>query len=271
MRILKQVFKFYLESSIHVALAVCALVLVSSFNFGLSIDWNLLFFVFFATISAYNFVKYAGLARLHHKSLATHLKAVQIFSFACFLALLFFTFFQPARVLWVCFFLAVLTILYAVPFLPNKTNLRNLKSLKIIIIASVWAGVGALLPWQNWSQVFQPKVFWLFLQYFLFIVSTTLPFEIRDLNYDKLSLGTIPQRIGVLKTKILGIIFLFLVILLQFLAFDQSWISNLSLVTVCFFAGVLLVFSSVKQKKCYASFWVEALPVFWLLLLNLLR
>ena len=32
----------------------------------------------------------------------------------------------------------------------------------------------------------------------------TLPFEIRDLQYDDSTLETLPQRVGVKKTKIIG-------------------------------------------------------------------
>ena len=42
-----------------------------------------------------------------------------------------------------------------------------------------------------------------------------LPFEIRDMQYDSLKLSTIPQRIGVMKTKIIGV-FMLLFFLLEF-------------------------------------------------------
>ncbi len=267
MKILKQALNFYIDSSIHVALAVCALVGISFLRFNLPIDTDLLLFVFFASITAYNFVKYAGLAKLYHRSLTSHLKAIQIFSLGCFLALLYLVFLQSKLVLIICSILAVFTFLYAVPFLPNKKNLRNLKSLKIFIIAFVWAAVAAFLPWQNLENLLQVEVFWLFIQYFLFVVSITLPFELRDLHYDKLALGTIPQKIGVYKTKLLGVVSLMLVLSIQFLVFKENWQIDISFFIICLLASLFLAFSSVKQKKYFASFWVEALPIFWLILL----
>ncbi len=267
MKILKYVLNFYIDSSIHVSLAVCALLIVSFLRFAIPIDIDLLFFVFFASITAYNFVKYAGIAKLHHRSLTSQLKVIQVFSLVCFLVLLSLTFLQSRLTLLICSVLAVFTFLYAVPFLPNKKNLRNLKSLKIFIIAFVWAAVAAFLPWQNLESLLQVEVFWLFTQYFFFVVSITLPFELRDLYYDKLALGTIPQKIGVPKTKRLGVFFLMLVLLIQFLFFKENWQIDISLHVICLVASLFLIFSSVKQKKYFASFWVEALPIFWAILL----
>ena len=81
MQVLRTIFSFYINSSIHVALAVCALVGVTWLTYGISYNLSLLGFVFFGTITGYNFVKYAGVARFHHRSLTDALKVVQIFSF----------------------------------------------------------------------------------------------------------------------------------------------------------------------------------------------
>ena len=68
MKVLKTVFDFYINASIHVALAVYAFVRITEFYFNLTYHQNLDFFIFFATITGYNFVKFAGVAKLHHKN-----------------------------------------------------------------------------------------------------------------------------------------------------------------------------------------------------------
>ena len=87
MSVLKQVFNFYINSSIHVALAVYAFTWVTLLQFGLNYNANVLYFVFFATITGYNFVKYFGIAKFHHRGLTNTLKIIQAFSFICFLLL----------------------------------------------------------------------------------------------------------------------------------------------------------------------------------------
>jgi hypothetical protein len=64
MRFLKQLLDFYINSSIHVALAVLALVKMTQFIVGRTHDTATVYFAFFGTIVGYNFVKYDALARL---------------------------------------------------------------------------------------------------------------------------------------------------------------------------------------------------------------
>ena len=57
MQSLKRLFDFYINSSIHVALAVSSLVYITILEFHLKLDIEIILFVFFATITGYNFVK----------------------------------------------------------------------------------------------------------------------------------------------------------------------------------------------------------------------
>ena len=76
MNILKKIIDFFLNASIHVALAVYAFLRISEFYFVFSYQKNLDYFIFFGTITGYNFVKYAGVAKLHHRSLTSDLKII---------------------------------------------------------------------------------------------------------------------------------------------------------------------------------------------------
>ena len=92
MKLLKQLFNFYINSSIHVALSVFSLVWITLIEFNVSYDAEVLYFVFFASITGYNFVKYFGLAKFHHRSLAIWLKAIQVFSFFSFILMGYYLF-----------------------------------------------------------------------------------------------------------------------------------------------------------------------------------
>jgi hypothetical protein len=95
-----------------------------------------------------------------------------------------------------------------------------------------------------------------------------LPFEIRDLKDDSLKLATIPQKIGIFNTKLFGAVLLvFFVVLDLFNTIAMADIllnAVLALVTFLF-----LVFAKKNQSKYYSAFWVESLPVLWLVLLLL--
>lgn len=276
MRFIKQLFYFYVNSSIHVAIAAYALTWVTLLEYNLKYDKNSLYFVFFATITGYNFVKYFGVAKFHHRRLADWLKAIQLFSLIAFIILAYYAFQLLVNSKILIVLLGVITFLYAIPLLPKKyfvddqSNLRQISGLKVYVIAIVWSLSTVVLPLiQNEIEIGADAVITCF-QRFFYIIVLMLPFEIRDLNYDSLKLGTIPQRIGVKRTKIIGI---FLLILFFFLEYFKNEIDTKSLtilLIITFVTALFLAFSNKNQSKYYSAFWVESLPIFWLVLFLML-
>lgn len=267
MKLIQALFAFYINSSVHVSLAVVAFTLVSYLRGGLEFNWNLVAFVFFATITGYNFVKYSGIAQLHHLSLTRNLRIIQIFSLFCFLALMYFTFKLHLRTLIATGILGLFTLFYAVPVFSRKRNLRSLPGLKIFVIAIVWAGSTVILPVIEAENPLDFHVIIDTLQRFMLVVALTLPFEIRDLQFDESDLDTIPQTLGVRNTKIFGT---FLLILIFFIELFQAYFENIKfliLTIILITSGIMLWASRRIQHKYYASFWVEAVPVLYFLIL----
>lgn len=273
MALLKQIFNFYIDSSIHVALAVFALSWVTLLEFGIPYDEAVLYFIFFASITGYNFVKYFGLARFHHRSLTNWLKLIQVFSLMCFIGMCYFALKLELISLVVILGFGVVTFLYAIPFLPNKIlydkhkNLRNVSGLKVYIIALVWAGVTVVLPLLNNHVPLDTNVVVSGFQRFVFVTVLMFPFEIRDLNYDSLKLATIPQQIGIKNTKMVGVLLLMLFFLLEFLKPQLNVEHTVSLLITMFVTLMFLIFANRNQGRYYSSFWVEGIPLVWLLLL----
>lgn len=262
----KEVFNFYINSSIHVSLAVVSLAVVTMINFDLPVEKHFLYFIFFASVTGYNFVKYAGIAKLHHLSLAKNLRLIQIFSLFVFLGLLYTLFFQSILVLLASAVLGILTLLYALPVFGN-TNLRGLSGIKIYVIALVWAGATVLLPLAQNSTFLERDVIVTFIQRFCIVIALTIPFEIRDLKYDMAQLQTIPQQVGVLKSQIIGALSMCIFVLLEFLKETTTYSNAVSVIVVGALTIALLRYSQIRQSKYYASFWVEGVPVVWLICL----
>jgi hypothetical protein len=267
MRYLKTLFNFYINASLHVALAVYSFVRITEIYFELEYNEPLNYFIFFATITGYNFVKYAGVAKLHHISLTKNLKAIQVFSLLSFLLMCFYAYLLPKGILfWVLPF-ALLTLLYAIPFLSGfKRNLRNISHLKIIIIALVWAGITVLLPILDSHKQIDLQTVLFFVQRFLIVMVLVLPFDLRDLNFDAISLQTIPQKIGAQKTKKLGLILLLFSLMIELLFSTEITIKN-GFIFMFFIILIFLMRAAKNQSKYYSSFWVEAIPFFWWILL----
>jgi len=263
LKMLRRFFEFYINASIHVALAVIALVCVTYKELGYPLTTDVLGYVFFGTISAYNFVKYAKAAGLHHRSLTTSMRAIQMTSILSTLALFYFAFQVSITVIYASTFLAAVTFLYAIPVVFQK-NLRTFSGIKIFLVALVWAGATVLIPWANASAALTSDVWLSFAQRFLIVMAYTLPFEIRDLPYDAPSLRTFPQQFGIKKVKIMGVLLLLIALLLEGFKDDVMLPHFLSLGMLTGVITLLLWRASTNQSRFYASFWVESAPFVWL-------
>jgi hypothetical protein len=238
-------------------------------EFDLANSLSLYGFVIFGTITAYNFVKYAGVAGLHHRSLTKSLKTIQVFSVLSFVLFLYFGFQQAIETLLVAFLFGLLTIFYAIPFLQKK-NLRTISGLKIFIVAIVWAGVTVMVPVVASENHFYNDQMITFIQRVLLVVVLTLPFEIRDLPFDSVTLKTLPQRLGVSMVKIAGYLTMICCVLLDFLKEDALSFYTSSLIIFCLLTSLCLFYAKKRQARYFASFWVESLPILWLGILLLM-
>ncbi|WP_317048665.1 UbiA prenyltransferase family protein [Flavobacterium glaciei] len=234
-------------------------------------------FAFFGTIVGYNFVKYDALARAKKIKMRKELKAITLFSFWSFI-LVGFYFFQLERITQIVAiaFLSV-TLLYTLPFFPNKKNARNWAGVKIHIVALCWVGVTLGLPILDSGILISSDFYLKCLQRFILIFVLVLIFEIIDLTNDDPHLKTVPQQIGVKRTKNLGYILLIIFCVLELFNSNVNGILNLqflSLQLLLIFAIAILValflaFANEKRSKYYTSFWVESIPIAWWLLLLL--
>jgi hypothetical protein len=274
--VIKSIFSFYITSSIHVAFTAFSLTWITMLEFDIDYEKNSLYFVFFATIMAYNFVKYFGLAKFHYRRLASRLKFIQVFSVFSFVAMGYFAIHLNAIALVLIGVLGMVTFLYAIPLIPkyylfdDQQNLRQIGGLKIYVIALVWTGTTVLLPIFNAEYVFTINVFITAFQRFCLILVLMLPFEIRDLNYDNLKLATIPQKIGIKNTKVLGVLILIVFTFLEFFKCEITRNEVFITLLIVFLTFLFLLFSKKNQSKYYSAFLVESVPIVWLILLLLL-
>ncbi|MGS2763197.1 hypothetical protein [Sinomicrobium sp. M5D2P9] len=277
MSFLTRIFNFYIEASIHVGLAVYSLTVITLLNFGIPYDENVCYVVFYGTIVGYNFIKYGSEARRFYIVKTRHVKSIQYFSFICFALCGYYLFQLNFRALLVLGILVVLSFFYAVPLYASFRNIRNLPGIKIFIVALVWSGTTVLVPLVNNYEIVYAENGWMWdvslewLQRFLFVVVLTIPFEIRDMAVDDLSLGTIPQKTGVRNAKLIGVTLLFLVLALELLKQNKLWPDGLSLLVIAILVAIALIYSRVNQNKYYSSFRVEGIPVLWGLLLVFLK
>jgi len=263
MRWLKRIFDFYLDASIHVALAIYALLQVTFEILNIPSDYHLSFFLFFGSISCYNFIKYGVEAEKYILVANQYHRGIQFFSLIALGFAAYHGYFLSLEVWAGIGGLTFLTALYALPVLPKAKNLRSWGGLKILVVALVWAGATVLLPvissdlritWDISIETFQR---------FVLILILLVPFEIRDLAYDNVELRTLPQRYGVTTTKIWGGFATLLFFFSTFLIDDLSSIALVHKGILFLILGITIFVTKRNQSKYFASFWVEAIPIFW--------
>lgn len=265
-RVLRILFNFYIQGSVHVAFAIVSLTFLSGFYLNIQIDFHLFGFVFLAAISGYNFVKYAGIAKWHHRGLTPSLKRIQVLSLFAFFGMVFFFSFLPSLVQGVALLTGVLTFLYAIPLKRKWKNFRSIPGVKLVLIALVLLLISVLMPVLNAEIDIDRAVLVLCLLRFGWVIVLILPFEIRDIQVDAISLGTIPQQLGIFRSKVFG------TILLGILAFAEIYFlllfqnSLFVVITIVFTAGFTLWYNTEKRPFYFTAFWVELIPVLWLFL-----
>jgi uncharacterized integral membrane protein len=79
--------------------------------------------------------------------------------------------------------------------------------------------------------------------------------------FDDLKLSTIPQRIGLYNTKILGYFGVFL--LFVFISQNTNAVAFISSILTLLFLLLFLTKSRPDRSVYFTAFWVESLPIIW--------
>ncbi len=242
---LRKIVDFYIHSSIHIGVAVFCLVQLSIPQWT-----SYSFLVFFGTIVGYNFLKYS---ELFLSTPRWRFNSIGIVSVSALAAIGYLLLFWKQKSTVQLDLLVALGLVLCYPFI------RRLGWLKPFFVSIVLSYITVVIPLKT-----NAAVGWLFVQRFLVLSSLMIPFEILDSTTDPISLKTLPQWIGIGKTKQLGYLLVGLYCIAAFYTLNRFYpyfIYALSMV-------VAIYFSSPKRSWYYTSFWVESLPIVWWLLLH---
>ncbi|WP_158278692.1 hypothetical protein [Rhodohalobacter mucosus] len=254
-------------------MAVTAFTVITMLEFNLPISAALLFFIFFCTVVAYNGIKYLYILKNLTRPFSTGMVSIGAISlFSLLGAAVSARFINPVA-LAASVIPGFLSVSYALPLHRRLKGLRQVYGLKIFVIGLVWAFVTVLLPFaQTHGSAFpDPEILAAFLQRLLFVIALTIPFDIRDRASDPESLGTIPMIFGNRNAILLGSSLLFVSLLIELL-FRENPLPEVMLHTlIILLTGGLLWKSIHRHTDNLASFWVEGIPILWVLLFLLLR
>jgi len=274
MQFLTKIRNFYIFSNIHVALAGFCLTKTTLIKYGFSGNLSSLF-VFFSIIVSYNFIRLYEIKtnRLSwlKKWFLDYQKSLLVVTVFAILGLIFIVFFTDFNLnsLFIIIPFFFMTLFYVIPLFKVKGlefSFRNFPGIKIFSIVLAWAGITVLFPLYEKGYNLNFQVFIDLIQRFFILIVFTLPFDIRDVELDSEELKTLPQLLGVKTSKILGIGLLVLFILFEFLKESQSYFFVVITIIIALITGLFLGFSSPQKSRYYTSFWVEGIPMLWLLI-----
>lgn len=258
---MKLIISFFINSNIWVAFCILGLVFSSEILLGVT-NFQVSQFVFFSTILAYNFQRLVSLKKGHTHSyndwLEKNRKSIYLLMFlaANVSAYLFFHFKLSTQI--AILFIGTLSFFY--PF-----GLRKIPFAKIFIISFVWAvSTIMLFVFENNITISQ-NIICKFISLFLFVFAITIPFDIRDLQYDTKNIVTIPLFFGVRRAKSIAIYLLIICGVICFFQYTKMTLIMphlLALIFLYILASIFILKSDNRNGKIYFSFWGESLSIF---------
>tara|TARA_B100001093_G_scaffold516198_1_gene594415 strand:- start:164 stop:958 length:795 start_codon:yes stop_codon:yes gene_type:complete len=255
--VIKKILNAIVFSNIWISLGAVGTTLVYFLNLKLTIDYNYLILVFFATLFAYNFQYINGQKENNQRQLQSYwlsknsqlIKTITYSSLLISVVLSFFIF--PLNFIWLSLPAVILVVMYK-HGINKKFYLRNIPFIKIIVISFCWMWTCTILPQLLNNFFFDWKIS-LFI--FLYVFTITLPFDIRDNNLDDQSIKTVPQLIGLKKTYFLSLFMLLVLMVFSYFIYD-NFIVYFILLTL-----ILMIPSYKPQSENYYLFILDGLLV----------
>lgn len=165
-----------------------------------------------------------------------------------------------------CFLILIplggLSFFYVIPLIPiyrTSPSLREIPYLKIIVIGITWSIAIDWLPMVDSRYTVGMDTSTLLislLQVFLYVFAITLPFDVRDIKFDKLThLKTIPRLIGVKNTIFFSQLLLILsTILIYFLPVGLYFYP---LVLGHIITMIIIALTNEKRNEMFYAGWIE--------------
>jgi hypothetical protein len=281
----------YIQSAIHFAadsnlwIALCAFGFIaqSFIIYNVPIEnsdaWYMLF-AFCNTYIIYNLHRIITIPAKEvetlsgmHGFIAQHQKWVYVAMLFAAIIVVVCLFFISVQSIIALAVLGAIAVFYTFP-LPFGIRLRDFGFLKPFIVATVWSFVAVLVPLANYIQDDILNISLLWLNRFLFIVAITIPFDVRDLKFDKVNLKyeTIPMKIGKLRTYWLsqGLLVISAMPLLVVLFLEQTIEAHLISLLMWYLITSSIIRYNLKSKtevsEYQYTFWLDGTLVLGYLL-----
>ena len=228
-------------------------------------------FVFFSTIVLYALHRLVGILKMdlslkkgRFEIIETIKRPILVSAIVAFGFSLYYFFLLEQRVQYLLLPAIILSLAYVLPLFKNASRLRDLAYIKIFLIALVWAYLCVAIPLME-SGLLQEHYF-LIIEKCLFIFGITIPFDIRDMDIDKVeNVETIPGKFGAKKSKRYALILIVLAIICGFILQFQGLYQPIPFIglIMSYIISIALINGSRKDRNdYYYAGWMDGLIAF---------
>lgn len=273
---IKKLVRFLIYTNLFVAIGSLLLTVESVLFLGLDLNTHIKFLVliFFATLFLYNYQRVLGFKN-NTKPLQTnrHIWINNNHYFLVFVVVLSsiisiyigFTILDERYFIF-CAILIFIAFFYSTPLFKKNNKwyrLRDLPFAKLFLVGLVWSAVVVIFPVMEEFFLFKnQKMILLFIIQFLFIVSITIPFDIRDYEIDKHNnIKTIPITLGLNKSKLFGYALTIISLLISVVFFYESIAFLITEIVLCTLTIVLIKKSLPTNNDLYFTFYIDGLMI----------
>ena len=265
---MKNLFTFFLDSKIFLSICVFSLALSSQYILK-QYHIYVLTLLFFGTFLSYNY------QRLFFQYIFKEAKINTWFAFNKVIIMLLiaisifcYSFLQlqlPTKI--AVLVVSAISVLYPI--------LRRVPFLKIFLIAFSWSFSTLAFTYLESNLIFDSDFYFSLLSRICFILSITIPFDIRDAKYDMYKINTIPLSFGVNFSKNLSLIFLVFYVIIDSCFYYKIFDLNAFFSTIFCFLYTFFILKRVRENSdnYFYSFWIESCSVsllFFLIITSIL-
>lgn len=283
----EKIISFFIYTNIFLAVSVTSLVFETYIILaggipGLSYP----FFLFCSTLTLYCFHRVyrfdfrAGeekLAERHRWTRRHRIVFFLVFIFAAVGVICSLLFFVNLRTVLYLLPVGFISFGYTVPCIPARrgwVRLRDLPGIKIFLISLVLGLTTVLLPLLEYNklhELMRPEILFVFIRRMLFIFAITVPFDIRDMDYDRENgTRTLPVVYGIHTSKYSALAALVIFVMLGLLQYFTVPGTNLGYVIALVMSGivsaVMVVITHRGRPELFYSVYVEGMMLLQCLL-----
>ncbi|MGB0402969.1 MAG: hypothetical protein ACPGEG_02660 [Salibacteraceae bacterium] len=257
-------------SNIYVALPVSALAWITFLVFNQEVNFQILLFIYCSTFIIYNVHRLVGINKVEEKHLsprhiwAKKYRVVLISGIAIGASVMLYLLFQfEVSFIYTLIPSSLIAIGYSIPLYKKNGKfwrLRDVPFAKVFLIGITVSYVTTYLPVYDFfiSDPSNLLLFGFFCARAFFILAITIPFDIRDYDFDEPStINTLPLVFGIDKARTISLYALAFFAGMSFYLFQTNAFLSLAFLISAMVTAWIVSYAQKKSTEYYFSFVVE--------------